>query len=568
MWLRTFIVSDSIRAGVVKPHRLEFIRTQTIKGSLGLTLCLAYMLLVGGPDPMEALVFAGLLVPLAFAWLARLAIRIQVLEALSLISSATLVALLSALTGGLASPFVVWLLMVPFEGALAGRSRTVAIAGIGAIVALTCIWFVQATGLLPESRLHDFSNFVLGIVLLMAIAQGTLIAISALERRRTADAAAAAGQARYRFLADNAMDLITSHSPDGRVVFSSPASLQLLGFRPDEIIGQRMADLTVTEDQQSIIAAFDEVRRKRCAMSVEVRLKKKQGGHVWTELRCRPADGALATSDVVTVTRDITERKAQERALIDARDLAEDASRAKSRFLANMSHELRTPLNAIIGFSEVMTHQMFGSLGSAKYLEYSRLINESGTHLLELINSILDMSKIEAGRFQVSAEIFELEEVTSQALRFVKLHAERQGVTLYEDISPDTRRIFADKRAISQILINLLSNGVKYTPNKGSVCVSSRMTRDGVELAVSDTGIGIAPDNLKRLGRPFEQVDNEHTRAKEGTGLGLALVRALTHLHGGTMHISSIVGEGTTVSIVLPKAAVAELDTSVSVQVA
>jgi cell cycle sensor histidine kinase DivJ len=329
-----------------------------------------------------------------------------------------------------------------------------------------------------------------------------------------------------------------------------------------------MADLTWREDQPACIAAFDEVGRDRSAASIEVRLKRKTGGYVWTELRCRPADSSLATSDVVTVTRDITERKGQERALIDARDLAEDASRAKSRFLANMSHELRTPLNAIIGFSEVMCHQMFGPVGVPKYLEYSRLINESGTHLLELINSILDMSKIEAGRFQIAPEVFELEDVTAQALRFVKLAAERQGVALEHDISHDTRRIFADKRAVTQILINLLSNGVKYTPNKGSVCVTSRLTRDGVEVAVSDTGMGIAPENVKRLGQPFEQVDNEHTRAKEGTGLGLALVRALSNLHGGTMRIDSILGEGTTVRILLPNAGVAELDTSAAMNVA
>jgi cell cycle sensor histidine kinase DivJ len=568
MSLRTFFISDSIRAGVVKPHRVEFIRTQTIKGSLGITLCVAYMMLVGGPDLLEAWIFAGLLSPLVFAWLARLPIRIQILEAVSLLSFASLVALLSALTGGLGSPFIVWLLMVPFEGALAGRSRTVAFAGVGAILALAVIWLCQAGDLLPPSRLQDASQFVHGISLLMAIAQATLIAISALERRRTADAAAAAGQARYRFLAENAMDLITSHSLDGRIVFASPASLRLLGFRPDEIIGQRMADLTIAEDQGAIIAAFDSSRRNLTAVSVEVRLKKKPGGFVWTELRCRPADSTLASSDLVAVTRDITDRKAQERALIDARDLAEDASRAKSRFLANMSHELRTPLNAIIGFSEVMTREMFGALGASKYLEYSRLINESGSHLLELINSILDMSKIEAGRFQIAPEVFELEEVTTQALRFVRLLAERQGVVVEHDISEDTRRIFADKRAVSQILINLLSNGVKYTPSKGSVRVTSRMTRDGVEISVSDTGMGIAPENLKRLGQPFEQVDNEHTRAKEGTGLGLALVRALTHLHGGLMKIDSILGEGTTVCILLPRAAVAELDTSLATQVA
>src|SRR6185436_7432773 len=152
--------------------------------------------------------------------------------------------------------------------------------------------------------------------------------------------------------------------------------------------------------------------------------------------------------DIVVVTRDIAERKAHERALIQARDFAEDASRAKSRFLANMSHELRTPLNAILGFSEVMTHELFGPVGNSRYREYAHLIHESGGHLLELINSILDMSKIEAGRFKLTPERFDFAETVRQSLRLVKFQAERNAVTLEESIAPDAREIVADKRAV------------------------------------------------------------------------------------------------------------------------
>jgi cell cycle sensor histidine kinase DivJ len=219
-----------------------------------------------------------------------------------------------------------------------------------------------------------------------------------------------------------------------------------------------------------------------------------------------------------------------------------------------MSHELRTPLNAIIGFSEMMTREMFGTIGP-RYQEYSRLIHESGSHLLELINSVLDMSKIEAGKFEVNEELFDLEETALSAVRFLRIPAERAGVALKLAIAPGARLVFADKRAVKQILVNLLSNGVKYTPPGGEVRVTARTGR-GVEIVVSDTGTGISKRDLERLGKPFEQVENAETRGKEGTGLGLALVKSLALMHGGEAVLESALGEGTTVIIRLPHAAV------------
>ncbi len=242
--------------------------------------------------------------------------------------------------------------------------------------------------------------------------------------------------------------------------------------------------------------------------------------------------------------------------MVEARDAALDASRAKSRFLANMSHELRTPLNAVIGFSEVMTREMFGPIGP-RYQEYSRLIHESGSHLLDLINTVLDMSKIEAGKFELHEELFDLEETVESAVRVLKIPAERAGVVLKTAIAPETRLVFADRRAIKQVLVNLLSNGVKYTPRGGMVRVSAHLDR-GIVLTVADTGTGISRSDLARLGQAFEQVESAQTRAREGTGLGLALVKSLAALHGGEAVLESVLGEGTTVTVRLPFAAVDE----------
>ncbi|HYS46431.1 MAG TPA: PAS domain-containing sensor histidine kinase, partial [Rhizomicrobium sp.] len=391
-----------------------------------------------------------------------------------------------------------------------------------------------------------------------ALMQAVLIAVAAQDRQRAADAAAAEGAAMYRFLADNAMDLITRHSSDGRIRFASPAASALLGRLPDEIVGQAMQSLVHPDDLNRVQAALMESSYHGRAGSAEVRLRHRDGHFVWMEMRCRPAQMVLGEpADIVAVTRDISERKRHERALVQARDAALDASRAKSRFLANMSHELRTPLNAIIGFSEVMTREMFGPVGP-RYQEYSRLIHESGAHLLELINSVLDMSKIEAGKFELAEEMFDLEEMAEGAVRFLKIPAERGGVTLKLAVQSGARLVFADRRALKQILVNLLSNGVKYTPAGGEVRVNAKAADSGlgIEIIVSDTGTGISATDLARLGKPFEQVENAETRAKEGTGLGLALVKSLAQMHGGTATLDSVLGEGTTVTVRLPHAAV------------
>ncbi|HEY4263816.1 MAG TPA: ATP-binding protein [Micropepsaceae bacterium] len=537
--------SDSHGTSLARWH---FIRTQSIKGGLGLVLCGLYAALVGGPDLAEALVFAVVSAPLGLALAGFAPFALETLEGASLGVVAALLSLLILLTGGLASPFLVWLVLVPFEGALIGRRGAVIFAGCMAFSGVAGVAALEFSGFLPASRLPESHLLLAGAALLVAIAQASAMAIAAQERRQATDAALEAGEARYRFLAESALDLITLHSLDGRICFASPASFGLLGYRPDELMGIGPAELSHPDDRHAIDIALDDARAGRSA-TAELRLKTKKGAYIWSELRCRSVH-----DEIVAVTRDITRRKTHERALIEARDQAEEASRAKSRFLANMSHELRTPLNAIIGFSEVMTQELFGPLGNARYADYTRLINESGTHLLELINSILDMSKIEAGRFTVVPQLFDLEDTIAQALRFVSLPAERSGIVLARTIAPEARHVRADKRAVLQILINLISNGVKYTQAGGRVSVAAELSAGRLMISVSDTGVGIGESDLARLGQPFEQVENEYTRSKEGTGLGLALVRALAHLHGGTMTISSALGQGTCVRIILPDA--------------
>jgi len=235
-----------------------------------------------------------------------------------------------------------------------------------------------------------------------------------------------------------------------------------------------------------------------------------------------------------------------------AKEAAEAASKVKSEFLANMSHELRTPLNAVIGFSELMLHKTFGPL-PARYEEYARLINESGSHLLSLVSDILDLAKIEAGRFQADFRELDLKACIEDCVKLVETRAREQQVGLAVRLPPGAVMLVADARACKQILINLLSNAVKFSRPDGVITVSLAERADRVELLVKDEGIGIPATVLARIGQPFEQANNNPMLAREGTGLGLSVVKALVGEHGGEIKVESREHVGTTITITLPR---------------
>jgi signal transduction histidine kinase len=258
---------------------------------------------------------------------------------------------------------------------------------------------------------------------------------------------------------------------------------------------------------------------------------------------------------MLQASHDILENRVRERtqALYEAKEGAEMASRAKSEFLANMSHELRTPLNAIIGFSDIIQLQMFGAVGEPLYVDYAGHIKDSGEHLLTLINDILDVSAIEAGKFELREEEVNIDECVQSCLRLVNERAGQKSLTIRCDIDANLPHMFGDERRVKQIVINLLSNSVKFTPRGGDILIQARVDgRGGLILAVKDNGIGIAKEDIPKVLSPFGQVDSSLAREYEGTGLGLHLVRQFVELHGGKLVIVSDVGKGTEVSAHFP----------------
>jgi signal transduction histidine kinase len=263
---------------------------------------------------------------------------------------------------------------------------------------------------------------------------------------------------------------------------------------------------------------------------------------------------AMPNGAVITIYSDVTELKASERKLIEARSQAEAANRAKGDFLANMSHELRTPLNAIIGFSEVISNELFGPIAHGKYLEYIKDIHASSLHLLSIINDVLDMSKIEAGKLELSKELVHIENVIGEVMRMVHERALSRDIELTAQLSDEDMEIWADERSMKQIFLNLLHNSIKFSKEGGQVCVRSIADRPEVAVfEIEDHGIGMSEEEQERALQPFGQAKPVTTRNYGGTGLGLPITKGLVEAHGGTLTINSRANYGTVVRIVLPR---------------
>ena len=534
-------------AGSQQDRRASFAAAHVLAGSVGVALWVLQWAVVGPVDAVTGLAFFWLLMPLALWVYLEVNGDLGAAEAGSAFCLSGLVVYVAAFSGGLTSPVLPWLLVAPLEAAVPGRRAPMLVAAALSAVGFVVLTVLTLAGALPASRLAPEMAPIVGAVAMIAALCAITLAARAIQRRQAQDEAKIRDTAAlHQLMTDHASDLITRHSESGTIAFASPASVNLMGAAPSELVGLSPAMFVHIQDlasvEQAIAMATDGEPQ-----SIQFRLRHKDGSYLVVEMRCQPVEDGI-----VAVTRDITTLKQIETDLTAARDAAEEASRAKSRFLANMSHELRTPLNAIIGFSDIMRQEILGPMGNERYREYAGLIRDSGQHLVDLISDLLDMSKIEAGKFAIDAKPFELGALIEECISMVRVTADSAGVILARDLAEELPSLIADRRALKQSLINLLSNAIKFTPAEGRVTVAAYNDGDALLLQVRDTGVGIPQKDLARIGRPFEQVEGELQRLHKGTGLGLSLVKALAELHGGAMQIDSALGDGTTVSLRLP----------------
>ena len=385
---------------------------------------------------------------------------------------------------------------------------------------------------------------------------------------RQAKAHAQAAESRLRDGIESVSDAFALFDRQGRLILSNQAFSDAFGLAPEAVRRgankdelNRIASLVIKADHPSTTAGVREVELNDGRWLRIAERFTSDGGAVVTAtdltlIRRQEAQTRQAADSLRAMVAKLETSQAELSLLANkyegAMVRAEAANQAKSEFLANMSHELRTPLNAINGFSEIMAAEMFGPVGDPRYKGYANDILKSGQHLLSLINDILDMAKIEAGKMTVHYEKVSLKEICTDAARLMRGKADEAGLTLVVD-APDLPEIDADHRGMKQVLLNLISNAVKFTPEGGSITVATSMVNPNRQrVAVTDTGIGIAAEDLGRLARPFEQVEGQHSKTTQGTGLGLALTKALIEVHHGEMLIESQPGVGTTVSFEIP----------------
>lgn len=553
----------------VPPNSLEWVRherfilTRLCIGAVALGLAPAYLAWRGTPGVLEAIVLLAAALPLLSALLLSRTARLDLAHCVSATALALFICALSGMTGGAVSPLLLWLAVVPAEATFYGARPYVVRASAIAVAALLSVLALHQFGVYAAPA--PWTAAMMPVLVTLAILHSMAIAIGFLRRRDDELLEHRATDARARLLLDHVGDLVTWHDANGGVVFANEAARALTGALPVELYGRGLLDRVHVADRPLFLKALSDAVHGTAGARVCFRtlfVPQGEGAQapvsLWLEMQAhRIANPGLNGAAVVCVMRDITARRAVEDERERGHAEALKANDVKGHFLATVSHELRTPLNAIIGFSEMLSSDVQNWLDDAKRQEYARIIHDSGHHLLDVVNTLLDISKIESGAMTLEQDAFDLGAVAQDCCALMALRAEGGGITLERVQGPDLPVVVGDRRALKQVMINLLSNAVKFTPAGGRVVLALVRDGDMVDLSVSDTGIGISAADLPKLGDPFFQAKGSYDRTHEGTGLGLSVVRGLVGLHGGKLTVESAPGTGTRVAVRLPIGGVA-----------
>jgi len=468
--------------------------------------------------------------------------RIGSVAPVMLVVASALLAWVIAASGGYASPVMLLALAIAPEAWWIMRTKRAVVLGAGATVAvLATIPLIQMAASLPATGFIAW-HWLIPALYGLASAPRIIAAVRKFLIEGSADQGIS--------LEDVVDAAVLQFQGAGDIVEVGGRSDELFAVAAPLLLGNGLFDRIQVGDRVAYMHALSglsagEVRR----CNIRVRLPADAAGNVFYRPLAVEIHGGAPG---LMVLRDDSAAAELKRTIAGLHEELAEGEIAKARFLATVSHELRTPLNAIIGFSDMMAYGLAGEFAEPRQAEYTRIIRDSGRHLLSVVNAILDISRIESRAYSIQCEPFRFADAASACHEMLMMQAREKSIELRNEVLPATGEINGDRRAVQQVLINLMSNAIKFTPNGGTVCLSARQTGQHLIAEVSDTGIGIDQNDLERLGRPFVQLRNDYAREQDGVGLGLSIAKGLVALHDGAMTIASAPGAGTTVTVKLP----------------
>jgi two-component system, cell cycle sensor histidine kinase DivJ len=558
----TSLVHASVTDMDTRDNHIQYMMSRLMIGSLTLASLPVFLAWFGKPSPIQALAFLWLMMPLVSTFILSITGRTDWTVLISSLALSALTVTLGATFGGFSSPVVIWFAIIPLEALMLASTRTIRISVASAILGLLTLGLLDVTGYVDAAGGTTLAG-AMPILILGVIAHISAVGMALSQKLETLKTHLMGKNGFDEAVFQAIGDVITGHDKNGNVMFVSASAKTLLGLPTRKVIGKGLLESIHVMDRPTFLKALSDAQRGFNLVKVELRLHSgftntdnaAYGEHpqlLWIEMTAQALSVPHPECATVVTLRDITPHKRHEEELEEATLEAEKANDLKGKFLGTVSHELRTPLNAIIGFSEILANPEMAGMDDARRVDYAQIIHTSGHHLLEIVNTLLDVSRIDTGNFELHHEPFNLEKLMKECCDLIQIRADQTNVTLKRDIGSGLKEIIADKRSIKQVVINLLSNAVKFTSQGGSVTLKVEQNREGICFSVQDTGIGIAPDDLKRVGSPFFQVRSSYDRPYEGTGLGVSVVKGLVGLHNGTFDIHSELGKGTVVSISLP----------------
>jgi two-component system, cell cycle sensor histidine kinase DivJ len=538
--------------GGADARQLWFVGTRLLLGAGGLAALPFYLAIGGRVGPLSALMILGFLVQAGLALLLGRGVGLSRLQALSSLTLCLSIGLAVALAPASALPLQGLCLVLMFEAVLlVGRGGFV-VAALGAALVFAAAYVVQLVSGGHDPSVPRQALWLMSGVGVLAASCG--LCLLALSQGEAAQARESNLKRHAGAWTDAIGDLVLQLDGAGAVTAVSAPADELSGLpAARDLLGRGLFDKLHVADKPGFLKAVSDARHAGGTRVVALRLQNDGqtlatggAGPLWLELRCRvvPSEGCQQPAEIIGLLRDISERVAQREALEAARREAAQADRLADRFVATLSHELRTPLGAVVGFAEMLASERLAPTDEVKRRDYAMAIRNSGQHLLTIVDTFLDSAKIEAGTYTITREACSVDTVATAALDMVRCQALKGAVALQLEIEPALPPVHADRRCLLQVLVNLLANAVKFTPPGGTVKLAGRREGSTLALSVSDTGAGIAPEHLGRLGEPFFRAGHS-AGGIDGVGLGLSVVRRLLALHGGSLAFDSAMGQGT-----------------------